>query len=87
MRWLLARVNGLGPHARAWHDETGGWGDLEHLVALLGDRIEDLRHTIVAASPVEFQPFEPRRVWRPNQTAPKPQGITMREFFEQVTHV
>lgn len=81
MRKLAALVNGLPVTARLHFPETGGWGTTEHLLALIADRVEDSRHSTLAASPLKFKYVEPRRVRRPGDPEPEKHGVSIRQFF------
>lgn len=85
MRRLVALVRGLPQSARWSFAENHGWGEAEHLLAGIADRIEMNRHAVVAASPLTFEPFEPTRIRRPGETAAPMRGITPREFFAMQT--
>jgi len=83
MRRLVALANGLGPTSRSAWGTTGGWGDSEHLLATIADRLEDVRFALYESSVVPFKTVpEQRYIQRPHQPQRRvTRGMSATEFF------
>lgn len=85
MRRLLALADGFGPASQSAWGVTGGWSTQEHLLATIADRVEEVRHTVMASAPtVTFRKQDIRYVTRPNMTARPTARMSPREFFAQM---